>query len=46
MNIANSKRLTHAGAKTMMTAAITAAREAGTAVSIAIDGRGRPPDRA
>ncbi len=37
MNVANSKRLTHEGAKTMMSAAIATAREAGVAVSIAID---------
>src|SRR3989440_12668892 len=36
MNIANSKRLTHTGAKTMMTAAITAAQQAGAAVTIAV----------
>jgi glc operon protein GlcG len=40
MNIANSKRLTHAGAKTMMTAAITAAQQAGVAVTIAVTDAG------
>src|ERR1044071_5310484 len=40
MNIANSKRLTHAGAKTMMAAAITAAQQAGAAVSIAVTDAG------
>src|SRR5262245_5385557 len=40
MNIANSKRLTNAGAKTMMTAAITTAQQAGVAVSIAITDAG------
>src|SRR5499425_1549505 len=40
MNIASSKRLTHAGAKTMMAAAITAAQEAGAAVSIAVTDAG------
>ena len=40
MNIANSKRLTHAGAKTMMTAAITAAQQAGAAVTIAVTDAG------
>src|SRR5213076_1080920 len=38
--IANSKRLTHAGAKTMLTAAITAARQAGAAVTIAVTDAG------
>src|SRR5215468_12090810 len=36
MDIANSKRLTHAGAKTMMAAAITAAQQAGATVTIAV----------
>jgi glc operon protein GlcG len=36
MNVADSKRLTHAGAKAMMTAAITAAQQAGAAVTIAV----------
>ena len=36
MNIVNSKRLTHAGAKTMMAAAIATAQQAGVAVSIAV----------
>src|SRR5262245_18053251 len=40
MNIANSKRLTHAGAKTMMAAGITAAQQAGVAVSIAVTDAG------
>src|SRR2546423_13294046 len=40
MNIANSKRLTHAGAKSMMTAAITAAQQAGAAVTIAVTDAG------
>ena len=40
MNIANSKRLTHAGAKTMMAAAITAAQQAGAAVTIAVTDAG------
>src|SRR5712691_5534263 len=40
MNIADSKRLTHAGAKTMMTAAITAAQQAGAAVTIAVTDAG------
>src|SRR5712691_9667314 len=40
MNIADSKRLTHAGAKTMMAAAITAAQQAGVAVTIAVTDAG------
>jgi uncharacterized protein GlcG (DUF336 family) len=36
MNIANAKRLTHEGAKTMMTVAIDAARDMKIAVSVAI----------
>src|SRR5215831_6305409 len=40
MNIANSKRLTNAGAKTMLTAAIATAQQAGAAVSIAITDAG------
>jgi uncharacterized protein GlcG (DUF336 family) len=36
MHVANAKRLTHEGAKTMMAAALGKAREAGVAVSIAI----------
>src|SRR5579872_3412351 len=40
MYVADSKRLTHAGAKHMMTAAIGAAREAGIAVSVAITDAG------
>src|SRR6516162_5218557 len=36
MYVAGSKRLTHDGAKHMMTTAIAAAREAGIAVSVAI----------
>jgi glc operon protein GlcG len=40
MNIADSKRLTNAGAKTMMTAAIATAQQAGAAVSIAITDAG------
>ena len=40
MNIANSKRLTHAGAKTMMAAAITAAQQAGAAVTVAVTDAG------
>jgi len=40
MNIADSKRLTHAGAKTMMAAAVAAARQAGVAVSIAVTDAG------
>jgi glc operon protein GlcG len=36
MNIANSKRLTHAGAKMMMAAAIASAQQAGAAVTIAV----------
>ena len=39
MNIANSKRLTHSGAKTMMTAAITAAQQGGLAGAGAADDR-------
>jgi glc operon protein GlcG len=40
MFVAQSKRLTHAGAKAMMTAAIAAAHEAGIAVSVAITDAG------
>jgi uncharacterized protein GlcG (DUF336 family) len=40
MNIASSKRLTNAGAKTMLTAAIATAQQAGAAVSIAITDAG------
>ena len=40
MNVADSKRLTHAGAKTMMAAAITAAQQAGAAVTIAVTDAG------
>ena len=40
MYVADSKRLTHAGAKHMMAAAIGAAREAGIAVSVAITDAG------
>ena len=40
MNVADSKRLTYAGAKTMMTAAITAAQQAGAAVTIAVTDAG------
>lgn len=40
MNIADSKRLTHEGAKTMMAAAIAAARQAGVAVSVAVTDAG------
>jgi len=40
MNIANSKRLTNAGARTMLTAAIATAQQAGAAVSIAITDAG------
>jgi len=40
MNIANSKRLTHAGAKTMLAAAVTAAQQAGAAVTIAVTDAG------
>jgi glc operon protein GlcG len=40
MNIANSKRLTHAGAKTMVAAAVTAAQQAGAAVTIAVTDAG------
>jgi uncharacterized protein GlcG (DUF336 family) len=36
MYVADAKRLTHAGAKHMMTTAIAAAREAGITVSVAI----------
>jgi uncharacterized protein GlcG (DUF336 family) len=36
MYVANSKRLTHGGAKQMMTTAIDAAKQAGIAVSVAI----------
>jgi len=39
-DIADSKRLTHTGARKMMTAAIDKAREAGVAVSIAITDAG------
>jgi uncharacterized protein GlcG (DUF336 family) len=40
MYIADTKRLTHAGAKHMMTTAIAAAREAGIAISVAITDAG------
>src|SRR4051794_24996835 len=40
MNVADSKRLTHAGAKTMMAAAIMAAQQAGAAVTIAVTDAG------
>jgi glc operon protein GlcG len=41
MYVADGKRLTHAGAKQMMTTAVAAARDAGIAVTIAIaDGGG------
>src|SRR6266699_7024763 len=40
MNIADSKRLTHAGAKTMMTAGIATAQQAGAAVTIAVTDAG------
>jgi glc operon protein GlcG len=40
MYVADSKRLTHAGAKHMMTTAIAAAREAGITVSVAITDAG------
>ena len=40
MYVADTKRLTHAGAKEMMTAAIGAAREAGITVSVAITDAG------
>jgi glc operon protein GlcG len=40
MYVADSKRLTHDGAKRMMTTAISAAREAGIAVSVAITDAG------
>ncbi|HLH98128.1 MAG TPA: heme-binding protein [Xanthobacteraceae bacterium] len=40
MYVASTKRLTHDGAKQMMTAAIGAARQAGIAVSIAITDAG------
>lgn len=40
MYVASTKRLTHDGAKHMMTVAISAAREAGIAVSIAITDTG------
>jgi uncharacterized protein GlcG (DUF336 family) len=41
MYVADTKRLTHEGAKQMMTTAIAAAREAGIAISVAItDGGG------
>jgi uncharacterized protein GlcG (DUF336 family) len=40
MYVADSKRLTHAGAKQIMTTAIDAARQAGVAVSIAITDAG------
>jgi len=36
MNVADSKRLTNAGAKTIMAAAVAKAQEAGIAVSIAV----------
>jgi glc operon protein GlcG len=41
MHVANSKRLTHEGAKTMAAAAVAKAREAGIAISVVIvDGGG------
>ena len=40
MNIADSKRLTNTGAKTMMAAAIATAQQAGVAVSIAVTDAG------
>src|ERR1019366_6408389 len=40
MYVADSKRLTHDGAKRMMTTAIGAAREAGIAISVAITDAG------
>src|SRR5260370_25364983 len=40
MYVAETKRLTHAGAKRMMTTAIGAAREAGVAVAVAITDAG------
>jgi uncharacterized protein GlcG (DUF336 family) len=40
MYVANTKRLTHDGAKQMMTAAVSAAGQAGIAVSIAITDAG------
>jgi uncharacterized protein GlcG (DUF336 family) len=40
MYIAETKRLTHEGAKRMMTTAIAAAREAGIAISVAITDAG------
>jgi glc operon protein GlcG len=40
MHVADSKRLTHQGAKKMMATAIAKAEEAGIAVSVAIADRG------
>src|SRR5881394_3470963 len=40
MYVADSKRLTHAGAKTMAATAVAKAREAGIAVSVAITDAG------
>ena len=44
MYVAGSKRLTHEGAKHMMTTAINAAREAGIAVTSAECALGMPPE--
>src|SRR5437879_1228589 len=43
MHVANSKRLTHEGAKTMAAAAVAKARAAGIAISVAIADSGGHP---